>query len=200
MSPLPNKTIPSPTNFHDFHDTCGKTTATASPNRRNRDHRSLPLWEWTRRSENRTSLLTSSPIELLSNSGQNKTASAVQLKHLPTGLVVKCQATRSRDQNRKTARRILAEKLDVMELGDESRTMIKAKEVARKKASKRKKSGRKYKKDGEDGGEEGGDVSEGLGGVAEEAIARAGESNTSGRVTEIADRSLFGSEKDIPPR
>ncbi|KAG9719516.1 hypothetical protein KCU59_g18006, partial [Aureobasidium melanogenum] len=31
----------------------------------------------------------------------NKTSSAVQLKHLPTGLVIKCQETRSRSQNRK---------------------------------------------------------------------------------------------------
>jgi hypothetical protein len=39
-------------------------------------------------------------------------------------------------------------------LGDQSRTAIKAREVARKKASKRKKSGRKYRKVGE-GGKEG---------------------------------------------
>ncbi|KAE9988084.1 hypothetical protein EG328_000554 [Venturia inaequalis] len=133
----------------------------------------------------------------------NKTASAVQLKHLPTGLVVKCQATRSRDQNRKTARKILAEKLEVMELGDESRTMIKAREVARKKASKRKKSGRKYRKEDDEAGEGGGDVPEAVvgdrRGVAEEIIARAGESRPSGRGTEIGDRSLFGNKKDMPP-
>lgn len=204
MSPLPDKPIPSPTNLHDFHDTCSKTTATASPNRRNRNHRSLSLWERTRRPENRLSTPISPPTELLSDPRQNKTASAVQLKHLPTGLVVKCQATRSRDQNRKTARRILAEKLDVMELGEESRTMIKAKEVARKKASKRKKSGRKYRKDKSEGGEEeGGDVMEGIsgegGGMADEAIARVGESRPSGRGTEIGDRSLFVSKKDKPP-
>jgi hypothetical protein len=39
----------------------------------------------------------------------------------------------------------LAEKLEVMELGEGSRTMIKAAEMARKKASKRKKAGRKYR-------------------------------------------------------
>ncbi|TID19948.1 putative peptide chain release factor-like protein [Venturia nashicola] len=139
----------------------------------------------------------------LSDQGQNKTASAVQLKHLPTGLVVKCQATRSRDQNRKTARKILAEKLDIMELGDESRTMIKAREVARKKASKRKKSARKYRKDGDESGEEGGNVTEDAsgdaGGIAEEMVSKAGESRPSGRGTQIGDRSLFGSKKDLPP-
>lgn len=139
-------------------------------------------------------------VQVLTNSSQNKTASAVQLKHLPTGLVVKCQATRSRDQNRKTARKILAEKLEVMELGDESRTMIKAREVARKKASKRKKSGRKYRKDGDEGVDEGEDMVEGSsGGMAEEAAPGSGESRPIGRGTEIGDRSLFGNKKDIPP-
>lgn len=42
----------------------------------------------------------------------NKTNSAVQLTHTPTGIVVKCQATRSRTQNRKIARDLLATKLD----------------------------------------------------------------------------------------
>ncbi|CAR28126.1 hypothetical protein ZYGR_0N06170 [Zygosaccharomyces rouxii] len=38
----------------------------------------------------------------------NKCNSKVQLKHLPTGIVVECQQTRSRDQNRKIAREKLA--------------------------------------------------------------------------------------------
>jgi len=76
---------------------------------------------------------------------QNKTNSAVQLKHLPTGLVVKFQGQRSRDYNRKEARRILADKLEAMEKGDESRMALKVQEKARKKASKTKKAKRKYK-------------------------------------------------------
>ena len=76
----------------------------------------------------------------------NKTSSAVQLKHLPTGIVVKCQETRSRDQNRKFARRILSEKLDEMEKGDESRTAIKTERARTKNASAAKKARRKYKK------------------------------------------------------
>jgi protein subunit release factor B len=76
---------------------------------------------------------------------QNKTNSAVQLKHLPTGLVVKFQGQRSRDFNRKEARRILADKLEAIEKGDESRTALKAQEKARRKASKTKKARRKYK-------------------------------------------------------
>ena len=79
------------------------------------------------------------------NTMQNKTNSAVQLKHLPTGLVVKFQGQRSRDYNRKEARRILADKLEAMEKGDASRMALKAQEKARKKASKTKKAKRKYK-------------------------------------------------------
>ena len=75
----------------------------------------------------------------------NKTSSAVQLKHLPTGLVVKSQATRSRSQNRKIARRILAEKLEEAEKGPESRGAIKKEIKRKKKASKTKKARRKYR-------------------------------------------------------
>ena len=42
----------------------------------------------------------------------NKTASCVLLRHLPSGIVIKCQATRSRAQNRELARRLLCERLE----------------------------------------------------------------------------------------
>ncbi|KAI0914026.1 RF-1 domain-containing protein [Ustulina deusta] len=76
----------------------------------------------------------------------NKTNSAVQLKHLPTGLVVKCQATRSRSQNRNIARQLLADKLDDMTRGDESRSSVVGEVKRKKKASSSKKSRRKYRK------------------------------------------------------
>ncbi|KAI5210630.1 hypothetical protein E4T39_00292 [Aureobasidium subglaciale] len=76
----------------------------------------------------------------------NKTSSAVQLKHLPTGLVIKCQETRSRSQNRKIARRILAERIEVLVMGDDSRAALKAEREKKKKASKNKKARRKYRK------------------------------------------------------
>ncbi|EIW70490.1 hypothetical protein TREMEDRAFT_60995 [Tremella mesenterica DSM 1558] len=44
----------------------------------------------------------------------NKTNSAVSLIHLPTGIRVQAQPTRSREENRKAARRILAEKLELL--------------------------------------------------------------------------------------
>jgi peptide chain release factor len=68
----------------------------------------------------------------------------VQLKHIPTGIVVKSQATRSRSQNRKIARQILANKLELMERGDESRAAKLAERDRKRKASKSKKAKRKW--------------------------------------------------------
>lgn len=42
----------------------------------------------------------------------NKTATCVMLKHVPTGLQVKCQTTRHQAQNRLLARRLLLDKLN----------------------------------------------------------------------------------------
>ena len=92
----------------------------------------------------------------------NKTACAVQLKHLPTGITTKCQETRSRPQNRKIARRILAEKVEDHLKGPESRSAVKAQVKSRKKASKAKKARRKHRaaqegeedEDGDKGGRE----------------------------------------------
>ncbi|PSR83368.1 RF-1 domain-domain-containing protein [Coniella lustricola] len=75
----------------------------------------------------------------------NKTNSAVQLKHLPTGIVVKCQETRSRSQNRKLARRSLAEKLDDHYNGDNSYAAYRARLALNKKASAQKKARRKHR-------------------------------------------------------
>lgn len=44
----------------------------------------------------------------------NKTSSTVCLRHRPTGLEVRCQATRSQAQNRFLARRLLVEKLEAV--------------------------------------------------------------------------------------
>lgn len=76
---------------------------------------------------------------------QNKTNSAVQIIHKPTGIVVKSQATRSRSQNEKIARQLLADKIEALQKGDQSRVAIKAERARKKKASKMKKSRRKYR-------------------------------------------------------
>ncbi len=70
----------------------------------------------------------------------------MQLKHLPTGLVVKSQATRSRAQNRQIARRLLAEKLEELEKGSAARTHVKAAAQHKRKASVAKKARRKYRR------------------------------------------------------
>lgn len=59
---------------------------------------------------------------------------------------MKSQATRSRTQNRKIARTILAEKLEELEKGSESRVAVKAEVKRKRKASSSKKSRRKYRR------------------------------------------------------
>lgn len=73
----------------------------------------------------------------------NKTSSCVLLTHLPTGLQVKCQKTRSREQNRFFARRLLLEKLEQIHLGAKSEA---ARRVHKIKAQKKKRSKRAKEK------------------------------------------------------
>jgi len=47
----------------------------------------------------------------------NKTSSCVFLKHLPTGVCIKCQMDRSREMNRFLARRELCEQLEMIRDG-----------------------------------------------------------------------------------
>ncbi|KAJ8946367.1 hypothetical protein NQ318_010132 [Aromia moschata] len=50
----------------------------------------------------------------------NKTSNCVVLKHLPSGIVVKCHETRSLEENQKRARASLLTKLDNLLNGDHS--------------------------------------------------------------------------------
>lgn len=50
----------------------------------------------------------------------NKVSTCVFIKHLPTGIVVKCQQEREQSLNRYFARRILAEKIEAQVLGKKS--------------------------------------------------------------------------------
>lgn len=99
----------------------------------------------TRRAKETPCLRSFSDSPLLYPGQQNKTNSAVQLKHIPTGIVVKCQDTRSREQNRKLAREHLAEKIDDLLNGDQSRSAVVARLKAAKKSSAAKKSRRKHR-------------------------------------------------------
>uniref|UniRef100_UPI0037E75976 mitochondrial translation release factor in rescue n=1 Tax=Semicossyphus pulcher TaxID=241346 RepID=UPI0037E75976 len=69
----------------------------------------------------------------------NKTSNCVVLKHIPSGIVVKCHQTRSVDINRKRARDIMREKLDVVYKGELSEVLVKKKESELRKQEKRKK-------------------------------------------------------------
>lgn len=82
---------------------------------------------------------------LLTLRSQNKTSSAVQLKHIPTGMVLKVQATRSRTQNRKIARQMLADRVEELEKGKESRVAVVGEAKRLKKARAVKKSKKKYR-------------------------------------------------------
>ncbi|KAI8505269.1 hypothetical protein Bbelb_173780 [Branchiostoma belcheri] len=76
----------------------------------------------------------------------NKTNNCVLLKHVPTGIVVKCHQTRSLDENRKLARQHLREKLDLHVKGEESVLVKEKKELAIKKREKRKKANKNLEK------------------------------------------------------
>ncbi|KAM4708391.1 mitochondrial translation release factor in rescue [Discoglossus pictus] len=69
----------------------------------------------------------------------NKTSNCVVLKHVPSGIVVKCHQTRSVEVNRKRARDILQEKIDVFYKGESSDIIKHREEGERKKQEKRKK-------------------------------------------------------------
>ncbi|XP_030075427.1 mitochondrial translation release factor in rescue [Microcaecilia unicolor] len=69
----------------------------------------------------------------------NKTNNCVVLKHVPSGIVVKCHQTRSVDMNRKRARTILQEKVDLFYKGENSEIYQQKQEASRKKQEKRQK-------------------------------------------------------------
>ena len=69
----------------------------------------------------------------------NKVSSCVWLKHLPTGLEVKCQSERSQALNRFLAKRLLVEKIESLKLGAASQ---KRREIEKIRRQKRKRSKR----------------------------------------------------------
>jgi protein subunit release factor B len=73
----------------------------------------------------------------------NKTSTCVYLRHMPTGIEVKCQEERSQVLNRFLARRILANKIERMILGKRSEEQ---KRIAKIRKQKRRRSRRSKEK------------------------------------------------------
>ncbi len=63
----------------------------------------------------------------------NKTSSCVYLKHVPTGIEVKCQVERSQSLNRFLARRILVNKIESLRMGRKSREQKEHEKMRRQK-------------------------------------------------------------------
>lgn len=63
----------------------------------------------------------------------HKTASTVYLKHLPSGLEIKCQYSRSRDDNRYFARERLCEKLHALLRDEKTKEQQRIEKIKRQK-------------------------------------------------------------------
>jgi peptide chain release factor len=68
----------------------------------------------------------------------NKLSTCVYIKHLPTGIEVKCQAERSQAINRFLARRILADKIEAEVLGRKSAEQQRIEKIRRQKRKRSK--------------------------------------------------------------
>jgi len=69
----------------------------------------------------------------------NKTATCVYLKHIPTGIEVKCQEERYQSINRYLARKILADKVEAIIQGKESEEQQRIAKIRRQKRRRSKK-------------------------------------------------------------
>jgi len=68
----------------------------------------------------------------------NKTSTCVYLKHLPTGIDVKCQQERSQSLNRYRARVLLAKKIEQLLKGRESEEIQRIEKIRRQKRKRSK--------------------------------------------------------------
>ena len=77
----------------------------------------------------------------------NKTSSCVYLKHIPTGIEVKCQRDRSREMNRFLARRELCEKIEEGILKEKSKRQQQMEKIRRQKRRRSRRSKEKMLED-----------------------------------------------------
>lgn len=73
----------------------------------------------------------------------NKASTAVQLKHVPTGIVVKVQRERSQAINRFLARRLLISRIEEKMYGKKSPEQLKVEKKQKQKKRRRKRTGKK---------------------------------------------------------
>ncbi|NBO23788.1 MAG: peptide chain release factor-like protein [Chlamydiae bacterium] len=79
----------------------------------------------------------------------NKTASCVQMKHIPSGIEVKCQEYRSQNENRYQARKILLDKYEMLILGKDSKKHQAIEKTKKQKLKRKKRGEKKYEKTSE---------------------------------------------------
>jgi peptide chain release factor len=73
-----------------------------------------------------------------------KTSSCVYLKHLPTGIEVKCQKDRLRETNRLYARRLLCDIYEEKILNIKTKKQIKLEKIKKQKTRRKRRSKEKY--------------------------------------------------------
>lgn len=119
----------------------------------------------------------------------NKTASCVVLKHRPSGIVIKCQDTRSLQDNRRIARKRLKDRLDLQLNGDASRLGAKGVRRRERKATQRRKALRRIRERKEQAAEDG-DAS-----AADDEAAKLEQEREQERLRQLA---MFAPRKSQP--
>lgn len=74
----------------------------------------------------------------------NKTSTCVQLRHIPTGIEVRCQRERSQSLNRYHARVMLADKIELILKGSDSKVARQQQRIKKQKQRRKKRAVAKY--------------------------------------------------------
>lgn len=104
------------------------------------EEKEAALWQRWEELGIRQEDVTESFIRSGGHGGQNvnKVATCVQLKHIPTGIEVKCQQSRTQGMNRYHARKLLADKIETIKLGAASREQQRIEKLRRQKRKRSK--------------------------------------------------------------